>query len=120
MENNYYIYRHRDKNSLDVFYIGASKQDYYKRAYSKKEINKIVESRKWYKHSKETKTKISVNRKDKYTGKTNWRSVRVIDTINEKEYECIREAAEDLGIGYQKLADMLAGRNINTTTLIKI
>lgn len=210
-ENNYYIYRHRQKENLKVFYVGASKQENYKRAKSKRGRNegwkvhaengfdveimienlsyedacelenflimsygrlitgkgtltnvkkggeitksyvmsdetkkkisqkqkgenhhfygkkrdkevvkKIVESRRWYKHTDETKKKMSENRKKKHTGKSNWKSVEVINIETNEIYPCIKEAADKNNIDYQTLANMLSGRRKNTTNLKKL
>lgn len=65
------------------------------------------------KHSKETRDKVSLSK----TGGKHPRSKRVIDSETKKVFECIKDAAINIGINPSTLRSMLGGQNKNKTSL---
>lgn len=55
--------------------------------------------------------------KNPMRGANHWKSRKVIDKQNGKIYSCVREAAQDIFLGYTTLLSMLKGDNPNRTTL---
>lgn len=69
-------------------------------------------------HTPEARQKISLSQKGRLSGGKNYKAKKVIDTVTNEVFECIKDAAEKYNLNADTLRERLRGFRKNNTNLI--
>lgn len=106
-----------DETKIKISKARTGKESYFKgKKHSEKSLNLIKEKRSKQIFSKESRLKQAKS----MSGANNPSSKKVLDTVKNKTYDTIKQAAEAIGMNYNTLCTKLNGKSKNDTNIIKL